>query len=292
MTETPLVALHDVQRHFPGPGGVVRAVNGVSLTIGRGQTVGVVGESGSGKSTLGRIIVGLDDPTAGRVVMAGHDLAAMPARARRTLRRDVQMVFQDPYSSLNPRMTVGRQVGESLLVQGGLTRAQIAERVAGLFDQVGLRPAQMASYPHEFSGGQRQRIAIARAVAPRPHLIVADEPVSALDVSVQAQILNLLVDIQRKSALSYLFIAHDIAVVAHVSHVILVMHRGVVVEYGQTHEVMGDAQHPYSQALLAAVPRFGRRRRGGAVPEPRVAAPRERFEWCVRSPTHAYRVEI
>ena len=233
----------------------VHAVDDVSFSVNRGETLGVVGESGCGKTTLGRAIVRLLTPTSGEVMFEGQDLARIPARRLRTMRRDFQMIFQDPYTSLNPRMRVSDIVAEGVDVHRLVpTAEQRQARLKELLGHVGLEAAHAERYPHEFSGGQRQRISIARALAVRPKLIVCDEPVSALDVSVQAQVINLLQDLQSEHHIAYVFIAHDLAVVEHVSHRIIVMYLGKVVETGPAQAVCGEPKHPYTQALISAVP--------------------------------------
>ena len=256
-----MLQVTDLVRHYPlprrklwGPVPVVQALNGVSLRLEAGRSLGIVGESGSGKSTLARLVMALDTPTAGRVELLGRDLHALPAAELRRARRDFQMVFQDPYGSLDPRQTVERTVTEPLQAQGGSTRAEQRQRTAEVLDQVGLRQSDAHKYPHEFSGGQRQRIAIARALITRPRLIVADEPVSALDVSVQAQVLNLMQDLQQQFGITYMLISHDLAVVNHLCDEVVVLYQGRIVERGAPAELFRNAQHPYTQSLVAAVP--------------------------------------
>ncbi len=259
------MALLEVQHlrvHFPVKSGVfarsqghVRAVDGVSFEVAAGETVGLVGESGCGKTTVGRAVVRLVEPTGGTIRFAGEDLTAMRGPALRERRRQFQMIFQDPFSSLNPRLTVGDSVGEALdILRLVADEAARRRRIGELLHSVGLDPAAADRYPHEFSGGQRQRIGIARALAVEPQLIVGDEPVSALDVSVQAQVVNLLQELQRERGLAYLFISHDLAVVEHLSHRILVMYLGRIVESGPAKELCREPRHPYTQALISAVP--------------------------------------
>jgi oligopeptide/dipeptide ABC transporter ATP-binding protein len=278
-----LLEVQDLKVHFPvqpdwrgRPTAVVRAVDGVSLTVRSGETVGLVGESGCGKSTLGRAIVRLESLTAGSIRFEGHDLASLDAAELRATRRGLQMIFQDPYGSLDPRWTIREIVEEPMLLHGlGGDRDSRRRRVTQLLAQVGLDPAAADRYPHEFSGGQRQRIGIARALAVEPHLIVCDEVVSALDVSVQAQVVNLLASLQKEMGLAYLFIAHDLAVVEHLSHRIVVMYLGRIVEEGTSAQVCRSPVHPYTRALLSAVPspdpgasREARVRLAGDVPSP------------------------
>jgi oligopeptide/dipeptide ABC transporter ATP-binding protein len=257
----PLLEVSDLVKHYPVRSGLLRrgvgtvhAVDGVSFRVGVGETLGLVGESGCGKSTVARSILRLVEPTGGRIRLNGLDITHLGKAELRSQRRSMQIIFQDPFASLNPRMTAGDIVGEPLTVHGLARGHDKHERVAKLFEQVGLRPDQMRNYPHQFSGGQRQRICIARALALGPDLIVCDEPVSALDVSIQAQVINLLIDLQRQHAFSYLFIAHDLAVVAHISHRIAVMYLGRIVEVAAKSELFANPRHPYTQALLASVP--------------------------------------
>jgi oligopeptide/dipeptide ABC transporter ATP-binding protein len=234
--------------------GHVHAVDEVSFAIGTGETLGLVGESGCGKTTVGRTILRLIEPTAGAIRLDGHDVTRLGKMEMRPFRRQMQIIFQDPFSSLNPRKRAGDIVGEPLKVHGIKTRAERREMVAELFERVGLRRAQMDNFPHQFSGGQRQRIGVARALALNPKLIIGDEPVSALDVSIQAQVINLLMDLQRDMKLSYLFISHNLAVVEHISHRIAVMYLGRIVEYTDKVTLFTRPLHPYTEALLAAVP--------------------------------------
>jgi peptide/nickel transport system ATP-binding protein len=257
-----LLQVTDLVRHYAlpretlfAPPPLVKALNGVSFSVQSGRSLGIVGESGSGKSTIARLVMALDAPTSGSVRLEGRDLNALSKAELRTARRDFQMVFQDPYGSLDPRQTVARIVAEPLEALAEISRAEQRERAGTSLAAVGLRSTDMDKYPHEFSGGQRQRIAIARALITRPKLIVADEPVSALDVSVQAQVLNLMQDLQQQFGISYLLISHDLAVVNHLCDEVCVLHRGIVVERGAPQQLFAHAQHPYTQALLAAVPR-------------------------------------
>ena len=256
-----LLEVRNLKKYFPVRGGVlrrvvaqVRAVDDVSFSIGRGRTLGLVGESGCGKSTLGRAVLRLHEPTAGEVVLDGRPVTGLKARELRERRREMQIVFQDPYASLNPRRTVLQTLREPLDLHAIGTRAERRRRVEELLDIVGLRAQVASRYPHEFSGGQRQRIGIARALALDPKLIVADEAVSALDVSVQAQVLNLISDLQRRLGISFLFISHDLAVIQHVSHDVSVMYLGKLVETGSADSVYAEPKHPYTRALFSAVP--------------------------------------
>jgi peptide/nickel transport system ATP-binding protein len=279
---SPLVEVRELKKHFPIYRGVlarvsghVYAVDGVSFSIERGETLGLVGESGCGKSTVGRTLLKLLQPTSGRIFVDGADITDLDAARMFPYREKMQMIYQDPYASLNPRMTAGDIVGEPLIIHRVAAREERRDRVAALFERVGLRPELMSSYPHEFSGGQRQRIGIARALALDPELIIGDEPVSALDVSIQAQIINLMMDLQDEYQLSYLFVAHDLAVVEHISHRVAVMYLGRIVEITDKTSLFEMPLHPYSEALLSAVPVPKARARGrkrmilsGDVPSP------------------------
>jgi ABC-type oligopeptide transport system ATPase subunit len=255
----PLLVVEDLVKDYPGPRRLFRrtpipAVRGVSLEVGRGETLALVGESGSGKSTVAKTIMGFETPTAGVVRFDGIDLSTLRRGQWKPVRRELQFVFQDPYASLPARSPVGEIVAEPLVIHGIGTRAQREARVRELLEMVGLRPEHAYRYPHEFSGGQRQRVGIARALALEPRMLILDEPVSALDVSIQAQVINLLSDLQRDLGLSYLFIAHDLAVVQHLAHRVAVMYLGRIVETGDTADVFAAPQHPYTRALLASVP--------------------------------------
>jgi peptide/nickel transport system ATP-binding protein len=277
----PVLEVRDLKVHFAihhgflrRAGGHVFAVDGVSFSIAPGETLGLVGESGCGKSTVGRAILRLIEPTAGTIRLDGRDISHLGKAALRPLRPQMQIIFQDPFSSLDPRMSAGDIVAEPLRVHGRARGGALNELVAGLFDRVGLRATQMESYPHQFSGGQRQRIGIARALALEPKLIVADEPVSALDVSIQAQVLNLMSDLQRERGLAYLFISHNLAVVEHISHRIAVMYLGRIVEYTDKATLFRRPLHPYTESLLLAVP----------VPDPKIKRQKRVLQGDVPSP--------
>jgi oligopeptide/dipeptide ABC transporter ATP-binding protein len=279
--ESAVLEVRDLKKHFPIRSGLLQrsrgtvfAVDGVSFTIAPGETLGLVGESGCGKSTVGRAVTRLIEPTGGSIWISGKDITALGKTELRPYRREMQIIFQDPFSSLDPRMTAGDIVAEPLRVHRIAGGRMVREKVAALFERVGLRRAQMVNYPHQFSGGQRQRIAIARALALQPKLIIGDEPVSALDVSIQAQVLNLMMDLQREMRLAYLFISHNLAVVEHISHRIAVMYLGRIVEYTDKHTLFTRALHPYTEQLLLAVP----------IPDPRVKRPKRVLQGDVPSP--------
>jgi oligopeptide/dipeptide ABC transporter ATP-binding protein len=279
----PVIEVDDLKKHFPIRRGLLRktvghvhAVDGVSFAVGEGETLGLVGESGCGKSTVARTVLRLIEPSAGSIRLDGKDITGLSKAELRPFRRQMQMIFQDPFSSLNPRMKAGAIVREPLNVHGVVSGKAAEDRVAELFDLVGLRKEQMDNFPHQFSGGQRQRISIARALALHPRLIVGDEPVSALDVSIQAQVINLLMDLQQKQKLSYLFIAHDLAVVEHISHRVAVMYLGKIVEYADKRTLFRSPLHPYTEALLSAVP----------VPDPAMKRRKRLLEGDVPSPVN------
>ncbi len=282
-TQGPVLEVAGLKNHFPIKKGLLRrnasyvyAVDGVDFSIAEGETLGLVGESGCGKSTVARTVLRLVEPTAGSIKLNGCDITHLGKAAMRPHRREMQIIFQDPFASLDPRMSAGDIVGEPMLVHRVARGKDLAERVAALFQQVGLRPAQMRVFPHEFSGGQRQRICIARALALNPKLIVGDEPVSALDVSIQAQVINLMVDLQQEKHLSYLFIAHDLAVVEHISHRIAVMYLGKIVESADKKTLFSRPLHPYTEALLSAVP----------IPDPKIKRKKLILQGDVPSPVN------
>jgi oligopeptide/dipeptide ABC transporter ATP-binding protein len=278
-----LLEVKDLKKYYPISGGIfgrtvgyVKAVDGISLTIRKGETFGLVGESGSGKSTVGRTILRLTDKTAGEVRFKGKDIFALSKQELRRLRPDMQLVFQDPYGSLNPRMRIGDAIGEALLEHGRASKAEIRERVLEVLEMCGLSKAHIDRYPHEFSGGQRQRIGIARAIILNPEFLVADEPVSALDVSIQAQIINLFSDLQEQTGLTYLFISHDLSVVEHLCTTIGVMYLGSMVELASRDELFAHPLHPYTRALLSAVP----------IPDPTVKRERIVLRGDIPSPVN------
>jgi oligopeptide transport system ATP-binding protein len=269
-----LLRVRNLKKHFPITGGLlnrrvgaVKAVDGISFEIKPGETLGLVGESGCGKSTTGRAVLQLQQPTSGQVFFEDHDLMKLNAEELRRLRPKMQMIFQDPYASLNPRHSVGKIVGEPLVIHGIMKGKELEDRVAELLNLVGMNPAYMRRFPHEFSGGQRQRIGIARALSLNPSFVVCDEPISALDVSIQAQVVNLLQDLQGQLGLTYLFIAHDLSMVKHISHRIAVMYLGKIMELCDKNTLFDDPLHPYTQSLISAVP----------VPDPKLERKRQRI---------------
>jgi oligopeptide transport system ATP-binding protein len=270
--EENILEIHNLVKHFPisegffGKSQTVQAVNGISFKIKRGETLGLVGESGCGKSTAGRSIIRLYEPTDGKIIFEGKDVTRASGSGLMEMRRNMQMIFQDPYASLNPRMTVGDIIGEALDIHKLATGQKRTNRIFELLEVVGLNPEHANRFPHEFSGGQRQRIGIARALSVNPSLIICDEPISALDVSIQAQVVNMLEDLQQKFGLTYLFIAHDLSMVKHISHRIAVMYLGKIVELANSFDLHDNPQHPYTKALLSAIP----------IPDPKVEESRQR----------------
>lgn len=280
MVNHKLLEVKDLKKYYPVTGGLfsqhlgdVRAVDGVSFYIEEGEALGLVGESGCGKSTLGRVILRLEEPTEGKIIYRGTDITKLDKRGLRELRKEIQMIFQDPQSFLDPRMTVGQSIGEALLIHGMKDYKEREQRVTEILERVGLEGQHALRYPHEFSSGQRQRIGIGRALILNPKLIIADEPVSALDVSIQAQILNLMLDLREEFGLAYLFIAHDLSVIRHVSHRVAVMYLGKIVELAEKNEIFQNALHPYTEALLSAIPDVRQKKKTrillpGSVPSP------------------------
>ena len=279
--DAPILEVRDLKKHFPVKKGLLRktvgqvyAVDGVNFTIGKGETLGLVGESGCGKTTVGRTLLRLVEPTDGQILLGGTDVTKLSKAEMRPFRREMQIIFQDPFSSLDPRMSAGAIVGEPLMVHGVGNKDERRQRVVELFGRVGLRAGQMDNFPHQFSGGQRQRLGIARALALNPKLIIGDEPVSALDVSIQAQVINILMDLQKDLGLAYLFISHNLAVVEHISHKIAVMYLGRIVEYADKKTLFTAPKHPYTEALLSAVP----------VPDPAIKRKKVVLQGDVPSP--------
>jgi oligopeptide transport system ATP-binding protein len=279
MLNHKLLEVENLKKYYPVTGGLlyrhlgdIKAVDGVSFYIKEGETLGLVGESGCGKSTLGRTIIRLEEPTAGKIIYRRTDITKLDRKELRGLRKEIQIIFQDPQSSLDPRMTIGQSIGEALLIHGLRDEGERGRRVSEMLERVGLESQHALRYPHEFSSGQRQRIGIARALATNPRLIIADEPVSALDVSIQAQILNLMLDLRREFRLAYIFIAHDLAVIRQVSQRVVVMYLGRIVELAETDQIFARALHPYTEALLSAIPSIRRRKARillpGNVPSP------------------------
>lgn len=273
MSNSPILEVKDLVKHFPvggkrnGKGGVVQAVSGISFSLEAGETLGLVGESGCGKTTAGRTILKLNEPTSGKIIFEGEDITDFKPSRMRAVRAQMQIIFQDPYSALNPRQTIGKIISAPFEIQGITPDAGVKATVQGLMERVGLNPEHYNRYPHEFSGGQRQRIGIARAIALKPRFIVADEPVSALDVSIQAQVINLLDDLKQEEKISMVFIAHDLSVVQHISDRVAVMYLGKIMELAPTADLYANPHHPYTTALLSAVP----------LPDPRGERTRERI---------------
>jgi len=289
MLNHKLLKVENLKKYYPVSGGLlyrhlgdIKAVDGVSFYIKEGETLGLVGESGCGKSTLGRTIIRLEEPTAGKIIYRRTDIAKLDRKQLRGLRKEIQIIFQDPQSSLDPRMTIGQSIGEALLIHGLKDERKRGQMVTDMLERVGLEAQHALRYPHEFSSGQRQRIGIARALATNPRLIIADEPVSALDVSIQAQILNLMLDLRREFSLAYLFIAHDLSVIRQVSQRVAVMYLGKIVELASAGEIFKDYLHPYTEALVSAIPSIRKKRKArillpGAVPSPLEPPPGCRF---------------
>jgi oligopeptide transport system ATP-binding protein len=288
MKNNKLLKVENLKKYYPVSGGLlyrhlgdIKAVDGVSFYIKEGETLGLVGESGCGKSTLGRTILRLEEPTEGKIIYRRADITRLDKKGLRGLRKEIQIIFQDPQSSLDPRMTIGQSIGEALLIHGLKDEVERGQKVTDMLERVGLEAQHALRYPHEFSSGQRQRIGIARALAPSPRLIIADEPVSALDVSIQAQILNLMLDLRREFSLAYLFIAHDLSVIRQVSQRVAVMYLGKIVELAEVSEIFKSALHPYTEALVSAIPSLRKRKTRillpGAVPSPLNPPPGCRF---------------